>query len=135
MTAWTSDELNKIGRAEELEIASLRRDGTLRKQVTIWVVRCGDNLYVRSYRGSGGSWFRAAQVRHEGRIRAGGVEKDVTFVDESDPGTNDQIDAVYRTKYGRYSAQYVDPIVAPEARAATIKLVPRSTGRARGAGQ
>jgi hypothetical protein len=38
MTAWTMDELAKIGGAEELEIASLRRDGTLGKRVTIWVV-------------------------------------------------------------------------------------------------
>jgi hypothetical protein len=48
MTAWTSDELSKIGAAEELQIASLRRDGTLRKPVTIWVVPHGDDLYVRS---------------------------------------------------------------------------------------
>ena len=127
MTTWTSDELNKIGRAEELEIASVRHDGTLRHPVTIWVVRHGDDLYVRSYRGRGGSWFRGTQVRHEGRIRAGGVEKDVTFVEETDPGMHDQIDAAYRTKYRRYGARYIDPMVAPEARAATIKLVPRTT--------
>jgi hypothetical protein len=42
MTAWTSDELGKIAAAEELEIASVRRDGTLRNPVTIWVVRHGD---------------------------------------------------------------------------------------------
>jgi hypothetical protein len=131
MTAWKSDELNKIGKAEELEIASLRRNGTLRT-VTIWVVRLGDDLYVRSYKGRGGAWFRAAQLSLEGRIRAGGVEKDVTFVEETDPGTNDQIDAVYRTKYGGYNAQYVDPMVAAGARATTIKLVPRSRNRATG---
>jgi hypothetical protein len=125
MTVWTSDELNKIGTAEELEIAPLRRDGTLRNPVTIWVVRVGDDLYIRSYRGRGGAWFSAAQVRHEGRIRAGGVEKDVTLVE--DPGIDDQIDAAYRTKYRRYSTQYVNPMVAPEARAATLKLAPRST--------
>ncbi len=39
MTTWTGDELNKIGTAEELRIASLRRDGTLRTSVIIWVVR------------------------------------------------------------------------------------------------
>jgi hypothetical protein len=127
MTTWTSDELNKIGNAEELEIAALRRDGTLRKPVTIWVVRLGDALYVRSYRGRDGAWFRGTQVRHEGHIRAGGVAKDVAFVEEADPDLNDQIDAAYRTKYRRYDAQYVNPMVALEARAATIKLVPRST--------
>jgi hypothetical protein len=129
MTAWTGDERDKIAATDELQIASARRDGTLTNPVTIWVVRLGDDLYVRSYKGTGGSWFRAAQVRHEGRIRAGGVEKDVTFVNETDPRINDQIDAAYRTKYGGYSAQYVDPMVSADARATTIKLVPRSTGR------
>ncbi len=126
MTTWTSDELTKIGKAEELEIASLRRDGTLRSPVTIWVVRHGDDLYVRSVNGRTAAWFRGTQVRHEGHIRAGGVDKDVTFV-EADPDVNDQIDSTYRTKYRRYAASIISHIVSPEARSATIKLVPRST--------
>lgn len=124
MTAWTQDELDKIGAAEELRIASLQRDGTLGKPVTIWVVGCGDDLYVRSAYGSASAWFRATQKRREGRIAAGGVDKDVGFV-EADDSVNDQLDAVYRAKYRRYSARYVDPVVSPKARAATIKLVPR----------
>lgn len=124
MSAWMNDELNNIGTAEELQIASLRSDGTLRKPVIIWVVRVDDELYVRSVNGRTGAWFRGVQARHEGRIQAGGVEKDVTFVEEADPGVNDKIDAVYLTKYGRYP-QYVAPMVTPEVRAATIKLVPR----------
>ena len=127
MTTWTSDELNCIGTAEELEIAPRRRGGTLRNAVTIWVVRLGDDLYVRSVRGCGSAWFRGTQVRHEGHIQSGGVEKDVIFVEETDPGINDQVDAALRTKYRRYDARYVDPMLTPEARAATIKLVPRET--------
>ena len=125
MTAWTNDELDKIGRAEELEIATLRRDGTQRKPVTIWVVRVDDDLYVRSYKGRTSAWFRGVQLRHEGRIWAGGVEKDVTFREETDPAINDQIDAAYRTKYGRYP-QYVTPMLTPEVRATTIQLTPRN---------
>jgi hypothetical protein len=125
MTTWTHGELNRIGKADELEITPFRRDGTPREPVTIWVIRVGDDLYVRSYKGHGGAWFRAAQASHEGRIRAGGVEKDVTFVEETDAGINDKIDAAYRAKYRRYGAQYVDAMVAAEARATTIKLVPR----------
>ena len=127
MTTWTNDELNRIGTAEELQITSLRGDGTLRKPVIIWVVRLGDDLYVRSVNGRTSAWFRGAQTRHEGRIWAGGVEKDVTFVEESSPDINDQIGAAYRTKYRRYP-QYVSHMLTPKARAATIKLVPRSTG-------
>jgi hypothetical protein len=126
MTTWTSEELDKIGTAEELRIASLRRDGTLRKPVIIWVVRHGDDLYVRSVNGRTAAWFRGAQERHEGRIWAGGVEKDVTFVDVGDE-INDQVDAAYRTKYHRYAAYIIESITSPEVRAATIKLVPRAT--------
>ena len=126
MTTWTGDELDRIARAEELQIASLRRDGTLRKPVIIWVVRLGDDLYVRSVNGRTSGWFRGALVRHEGRIQAGGVEKDVTFVEITDSEVNDQIDAAYRLKYRRYP-QYVAPLFVPAARAATIKLVPRTT--------
>jgi len=127
MTAWTSDELTKIGAAEELRIASLRRDGTRTNPVTIWVVRLGDDLYVRSVNGRTGTWFRGTQERHEGRIWAGSVEKDVTFVEEAAPTINDQIDATYRTKYRRYAANIISSVVSPEARSATIKLVPHST--------
>src|SRR5512140_1300557 len=127
MTTWTDHELDKIGTAEELQIASLRSDGTLRKPVTIWVVRLGSDLYVRSVNGRTSAWFRGVQTRHEGHIRAGGVDKDVTFVEEPDSNINDQIDAAYATKYRRYAASIISHINSSEARAATIKLVPRST--------
>ena len=124
MSTWAPDELKKIGAAEELELSSARRDGTLRRPVTIWVVRHGDDIYVRSGYGRTSTWFRGAQDRHEGHIRAGGVDKDVRFV-EAEDATNDDIDTAYRTKYRRYGARYIDTMVAPDARAATIKLVPR----------
>jgi len=123
MTKWTSDELDKIGTAEELQIASLRSDGTLRNPVTIWVVRHGDGIYVRSVNGRSAAWFRGTQVRHEGHLNAGGVDKDVTFVD-ADPEINDQIDAAYRTKYRRYAASIINHIVSAGARSTTMKLVP-----------
>lgn len=125
MTGWKNDELDRIGGAEEIRIAPLLRDGTLRKPVIIWIVRVGDDLYVRCASGRRGPWFRAAQVRHEGRIYAGGLEKDVTFVEENDPEINQQIDAAYLSKYRRYP-QYVAPMVTEEVRAATLKLMPRS---------
>lgn len=123
MTTWTSKELNKIGQAEELQIAPRRHDGTLRSPVTIWVVRHGDNLYVRSYNGPDGSWYRAAQKSQQGHIRAGGIEKDVHFVNAA-PDVIDQIDAAYQSKYGRYP-QYVRPMMTPEVQATTIQLVPQ----------
>jgi hypothetical protein len=126
MNGWTSDELTRIGTADELELASVRRDGTLRKPRTIWVVRVGDDFYVRSMYGRAGGWFPGTQVRHQGHIRAGGGDKDVSFADaDADPDLNDAIDAAYRDKYRRYGERIIGGVVNPEARAATIKLVPR----------
>jgi hypothetical protein len=124
MPTWTSDELDQIGAAEELDLASMRHDGTLRRPVTMWVVRDGDDLYVRSVNGRRSSWFRGAQSRHEARIRAGGVEKDLELVETDNEG--DAVDAAYEAKYGRRYPTIVPSIVATQARAATLKLVPRT---------
>ena len=122
MTAWTNDELTRIASADELQIAPRRRDGTLRNPRTIWVVRHGDDLYVRSVNGRTSAWFRGAQARHEGHIRAGGVDKDVRLGEVDD--LNEEIDAAYRTKYRRYAASIIETIVSLQARAATLRLVP-----------
>jgi hypothetical protein len=124
MTTWTSAELDEVGATDELRLAARRQDGTLRNPVTIWVVRHGDDLYVRSVKGVAGAWFRGTQATHQGQIQAAGVAKDVTFAD-ADHGLDDQIDAAYRDKYRSYGGTYVDPIVAKQARDTTIRLVPR----------
>jgi len=123
MNMWMSAELDKMDKAEELTLSSLRRDGTLRKPVIIWVVRVDGHIYVRAYKGRTSPWFRGAQTKHQGHIRAGGVEKDVTFVEESDPEVNRRVDAAYLAKYGRYP-QYVAPMVESAAKSATLELVP-----------
>jgi len=125
VTGWTTDELARIGQADELELASRRRDGSLRSAVTMWVVRDGDELYVRSMHGTAGAWFRGTQTRQEGQIHSAGVDREVAFVVDTDPALNERIDDGYRGKYGRYGANIVGSVVNPDARRATIKLVPR----------
>lgn len=122
MTTWSGEELSAIGDAGELRVASLRGDGSLRRPRTIWVVRHGDDLYVRSVRGAEGAWFRGVQERHEGRISAGGLDRDVTFED-ADHALDDEVDEEYRQKYGRTSTA-VDRITSTDARSTTIRLVP-----------
>jgi hypothetical protein len=122
MSAWTPDERSKIGAAEELEIATRRADGTLRRPVTIWVVRHGDDLYVRAVNGRDAAWFRGAQDRHEAWIEAGGVAKDVRLVETED--LSDELDAAYRAKYRRYARSIVETTTTPQARTATLKLEP-----------
>ena len=122
-TAWTSDELQRIGAADELEIASRRADGTLRSFVTIWVVRSGDAIYIRSAHGPANPWFRRALASGAGRIRSGGVERDVTFSVPSS-SVHPELDAAYRHKYSKYPVEYVDPVVGSVAATATLLVTP-----------
>ncbi len=123
MTPWNNSDLTEIGTAEELDLESERADGTLRAPVTMWVVRAGDRLYVRSVKGVDGPWYQGTRSRLRGRIEAGGVRADVAFHD-ADPGEYADVDAAYREKYGRYTS-IVDHVLTDRARASTLRLESR----------
>lgn len=125
MTAWSADELARIDRVDELQIASRRPDGSLPPFITIWVVRLGDDLYVRSAHGYSNPWFQRALASGKGRIRAGGVERDVAFEVPSS-ALNADLHRAYHAKYDRYGASIVGTVVSAEAARSTLKLVPRS---------
>ena len=124
MTNWTTEELSRVGDAQELQLASMRADGSLRPYVTMWVVRAGDELYVRSAYGPNNPWYRRARASVAGRIRAGGVERDVTFA-EAAADAHAAIDAAYHAKYQRYGPKIVGSVVGPHAQGVTICLAPR----------
>ena len=123
MSTWTEDELRRIGDADELKVASYRRDGSLRPYVIIWVVRVGDDVVVRSAYGPDNGWFRRAKASGRGRIRAGGVERDVEFADAA-PDAHPAIDAAYHAKYDRYGPRIVRTVVGPDVIETTFRLVP-----------
>jgi hypothetical protein len=121
VATWASEELDRIGQAEELHLATRRLDGGLSRYVTMWVVRAGDSLCVRSAYGPGNPWYRRATAVGDGRVRAGGVERDVTF-ESADPETQGDVDAAYHAKYDRYGPQNVGSVTGPQAHAVTIRL-------------
>lgn len=123
MTSWTEDELTAIGGAEELGVSSRRRDGTLRPYVTIWVVRVGDDLYVRSAYGTKNPWFVRAKEGGVGRIRAGSIERDVRF-EYAAPAPHTSIDSAYHAKYDRYGPKFVSSVVGSDAALGTLRLLP-----------
>jgi hypothetical protein len=128
---WTVDELATFGDAGEVRVAGMRRDGTLRKPVIVWVVRVGDDLYTRSVNGPDAAWFRGTRARRQGQITTGNAVADIDFVDvnsaDADGATDDEIDAAYQRKYGRYPGP-VGAITSPKARSTTQKLLPHQSG-------
>ena len=125
MATWTDEELNRLGEAEELQLASMRKDGTLRPYVTMWVARAGNDVYVRSAYGPDNPWYRRAKASGAGRIRANGLERDVTFA-EAAPDVHAAIDAAYHAKYDRHGPAIVGTVVGDKAAAVTIRLLSRS---------
>jgi hypothetical protein len=120
---WTAEDGQAVGAAEELQISSRRPDGTLRPYVTIWVVRLGDKIFVRSAHGTQNPWYQRALASGTGRIRAGGVERDVQIRRAND-ADDAAIDAAYHTKYDRYGPTIVNTVVGPSAAQTTLRLSP-----------
>lgn len=123
MTTWSSHELNRIGDAQELQLASARVDGSVGHYTTMWVVRVGDEIYVRSAGGPKRAWYRHAKTSGAGRIRAAGVERDVAF-GEATADAHTAIDTAYHRKYDEYGPNIAGHVVGPTATAVTIRLVP-----------
>jgi hypothetical protein len=122
MTApWSPDDLRLIDAATELRIAVRSTDGSLRRWVPIWVVSAGDRVYVRTWYRRDTGWFGRALRSQQARIRVPGLEADVTIDDIGDasPQVTADVDAAYRTKYGRGGA---DSMVTATAAATTLRL-------------
>ncbi len=123
MAAWAKDELRRVAEADDLHIAPFREDGvTYGTPTWIWSVAVDDALYVRAYNGRDSRWYQAAVRQKAGRIMAAGMTKEVTFEPVESP-IDDRIDGAYRAKY--HGSPYLSPMIRAEARAATVKLMPR----------
>ena len=121
---WTSENLQRIGSADELEIAVKRTDGTLRHWLPIWVVSVSGQVYVRTWYRRDTGWFAHVLDSRRASIRVPGLQADVAVEDTAGGSGRLQadIDAAYRTKYERYGTSAVDPMVAPAAVSTTLRL-------------
>ena len=123
MSRWSEEELAAIGRADEIRVASRRPNGTLRGFVTIWSVRVGDGLYVRSANGLDNPWYRRAVKSGRGRVQARGVERDVVF-EAPGPEVARAVTDAYHAKYDRYGPAIVGSVISAEAVRSTLRVEP-----------
>ena len=128
---WSAEELERIGTAQELRISTSRADGTLRREVPIWVVRVSGHVYVRTWYRRDNGWFGHAVDLRRARIRVPGLEAGVAIEDVSDDKTElrAEVDLAYRAKYGRYGETSVAQMVTDAAAATTLRLFPEHGAR------
>ncbi|MEU6292533.1 DUF2255 family protein [Streptomyces sp. NPDC046988] len=117
--AWTPEDLTAF--AETYSLVLIAGDGE-RDGVEIGMVPVDGGLYVRAYRGTRSRWYQSAREHGHGRIRVGGVSREVVLTTR-DLALPAGLDDAFRAKYGPVS----DALIAvPQARAATIRVDPAS---------
>ncbi|NNC11516.1 DUF2255 family protein [Planctomonas sp. JC2975] len=126
---WNPDELQTIADEDEVVLASRRPDESLGIVTTIWIVRVGDDAYVRSAFGSGNLWYTRAKKAGAGHVTIGGISRDVTIEDASadsdHPADDEAIDNAYHAKYdANYPQKYIEPVVDAASHATTLRLIP-----------
>ena len=80
---------------------------------------------MRSYGGGAGTGYRHATEHPFGAIRFSGDEVEANF-SPAGRGVRTDIDAAYRAKYTGYGDSYLQPMLAAQAVAATLRVSPRS---------
>lgn len=120
MNAWTPEDLTAFAEAYSLVLIA---GGKERDGVEIGMALVDGEVYVRAYRGTQSRWYQAAQEHGHGRIRVGGVTREVVLTTR-DLELPAGLEAAFRAKYGPVS----DALIAvPKARAATIRIDPAPT--------
>jgi hypothetical protein len=128
-STWSDDDLRTIGDEDEVVLASRRADGSLGSPATIWIVRVGDEVFVRSAFGPGNRWYARALRAGAGHVSIGDVSRDAVFEDASlgsaRPADAVEVDDAFHAKYdGSHPKQDVDPVVDAVSHTATLRVMP-----------
>jgi hypothetical protein len=123
MTQWTASQAGALAAPQEVRVVTRRPDGTLRRPRTIWIVRDGERVFIRSTNGRGADWFRGATATATGQIIAGGQTFELTFSEVTDARDLAAADGGYRDKYGHHAA-IVDHLEQDGPRSATLQVEP-----------
>ena len=114
-------------RGRRLAHCTLPRGRKDLRHADVDLVRAVDGaLYARAYNDTKSRWYQAAMRQKAGRVIAAGMTKDVSFEAVNGP-LNERIDEAYRAKYR--ASPYLNPMIGPDARATTVKVIPPATRR------
>jgi hypothetical protein len=119
--AWDTTTAQQLAGAHEIDIVVPAPDRPV-VRIPIWIVAVDGELYVRSWKGDAGIWYRRAHRHGTGSIILAGHEYKVHFTSAADPAVNARIDTAYRQKYGNSSYQHA--MTRPPATATTMRLDP-----------
>jgi hypothetical protein len=120
MTGFDADTL---GALRELREVGIRTDTHPASAVVIWVVVADDGVFVRSFRGAKGRWYRDLAGGGPATLEFAGRRLAVQAVPANEPAAVEHTSREYLRKYG--PGPYATAMVQPEVVATTLRLEPR----------
>ncbi len=113
--------LDHLADVQEIDIGFRRPDGST-GSTPVWVVRVGDEVFVRSIRGASGGWYRRLRALPDGEVRDQGHVHPVHAEPVADEDTLGEVTRAYASKYAR--SPYVGSLLSEAAASATMRLTP-----------
>jgi hypothetical protein len=120
--SFSSEELDLIDRAKEVEIETQRQDGTPQK-TPIWAVVDDGRVFIRTWKGAERTaWFRHIRRNPSVALHVAGRRLTVTAIPADDPDSIERTSDGFRRKYAGDPA--ANSMVRPEILDTTIRLEP-----------
>jgi hypothetical protein len=120
MAKFDADTLRKLRDANEIAIRTEKHPDN---RVTIWVVVPGDEVFVRSFRGPNGRWYRDVAAGGPATLEFGGRQLAVQAVPANDAAAVDRVSREYLKKYE--PSPYAKEMVRADVLSTTLRLEPR----------
>ena len=119
MTTFDADMLHLLGETREVGIRTGKRPGTA---VVIWVVVADGAVFVRSFRGARGRWYRDLAAGGPATLDVAGRRLAVQAVPMTDPATIERASRAFLEKYA--PSPYAQEMVQADILSTTLRLDP-----------
>jgi hypothetical protein len=117
--SFTTQDLARLGAAEEIEIETRSSTGDVHRAI-VWPVVEGGAVFVRSYLGARGRWYREAIADPLVAIHLGGDRLAARVVPATDPASIEACSAGLARKHP--TSPSIGAMLAPEILDTTLRL-------------
>ena len=94
------------------------------RQLPIWIVVDGDNVYVRSVRGIEGRWYQAMLGGTRAKLYVGQTEWTIKSEQVADPEEIERVNQAIRRKYEQRWPQPTAAMLRPAVVPTTLRIAP-----------
>ena len=120
MVHFDAETLRQLSTVQEV---SIRTEKHPKSAIVIWVVVADDEVFVRSWRGTRGRWYRDLAQGGLASLEFNGSRLPVQAVPANDPAAVARVSDGFRQKYR--TSSHAQEMVRPETLPTTLRLEPR----------